>query len=157
MLSQIAIDHLSQAKETKMVLIGKDNPRFREPAMAFVRPLEALKEIRYKEQRRLKVQLLFEDMGIRYINAFALHNNTKGRPHSEIILGLIPPSCLELDDMPDIRTVQRWLSALDGYGVVNRTTSPSIGRPFTRNGKVDTRGSGVPYVRRFISKPDLKD
>ena len=157
-LSQIAIDHLSQAKETKMVLIGEDNPRFKEPAMAFVRPLEALKEIRYKEQRRLKVQLLFEDMGIRYINTFALHKNTKGRPHSEIILDLIPPSCSELDDMPDIRTVQRWLSALDGYGATTSTRSPSLSRPFTRNGKVNTHSSGsVSYVRRFIDKPNLKD
>ena len=157
-LSQIAIDHLSQAKETKMVLISEDNPRFKEPAMAFVRPLEALKEIRYKEQRRLKVQLLFEDMGIRYINTFALHKNTKGRPHSEIILDLIPPSCSELDDMPDIRTVQRWLSALDGYGATTSTRSPSLSRPFTRNGKVNTHSSGsVSYVRRFIDKPNLKD
>ena len=157
-LSQIAIDHLSQAKETKMVLISEDNPRFKEPAMAFVRPLESLKEIRYKEQRRLKVQLLFEDMGIRYINTFALHKNTKGRPHSEIILDLIPPSCSELDDMPDIRTVQRWLSALDGYGATTSTRSPSLSRPFTRNGKVNTHSSGsVSYVRRFIDKPNLKD
>jgi hypothetical protein len=153
-LSQIAIDHLSQPQETRMI----DRPQFKETVMAFVRPLESLKEIRYEEQRRLKTQLLFEDMGVRYINTFALDNNTKGRPHSEIISALIPHSFLGLNDMPDIRTVQRWLSSLDGYGTAKTTRSPDLHRPFTRNGKPYGHGHNrVKYVRRLIDKPNLKD
>ena len=157
-LSQIAIDHLSQSEKTKMGLTYRDSAPFTETAMMLVQPRESLKEIRYEEQRRLKIQLLFEDMGIRYIDTFALHNTKKGRPHAELLLDLIPRSCLELDDMPDTRTLQRWLSNLDGYGTTRSTQSPKGHRPFSRDGKAATHVPGsVIYIGRWIDKPNLKD
>ena len=158
-LSKIALDHLSPPKETEFVLVGKDNPRYQEPAKARVRPLESLKEIKYEEQRRLSVQLLFQDIGIRYINTFSLKNNTKGRPHAEIIFDLIPHACIDADKMPDIRTVQRWLKALDGFGTTLPTRSLLESRPYTRSNGIanNHRDSGVRYIRRFIKKPNLKD
>jgi len=157
-LSQIAIDHLSQSEKTQMRLTYRDSAPFTETAMMLIQPRESLKEIRYEEQRRLKVKLLFEDMGIRYIDTFALHNTQKGRPHAEILLDLIPHSCLELDDMPDTRTLQRWLSKLDGYGETRPTSSLKLHRPFSRDGKPATRVNGsVPYIRRLTDKPNIKD
>ena len=80
------------------------------------RPKSALSEIKTKEQSKKAIQYFFEDIGIEYIKNFALDHTKKGRPSADIILNLIPSFIFSIDNEPDLRTIQRWLSSLDGDG-----------------------------------------
>jgi hypothetical protein len=153
MLSQIGIDHITKTKPHEFTVPARNKSSlFQRTEKVFIRPRESLKEIRYEELKKHKLKLLIEDMGIIYIDTFSLHSTTKGRPHSEIILDLIPQSCVPLDEMPDDRTVQRWLKNLDGHGATVTERSAYPHRPFLGDGNT-FRQLTIPYVRRLITKP----
>jgi hypothetical protein len=166
-LSQIGVDHLSQTNPQDVTYWAWDKGRglhYEKTAEAYVRPVESLKEIKYEELRKHKTRLLIEDMGIRYINTFYLGDTSKGRPHPETILNLVPQECVPIDEMPDIRSVQRWLKDLDGYGITNSISTPlNAHRPFTSTST--RKGQEVPrhvhintrYIRRFVNKPNIDD
>ena len=141
MLLEVGNDYLSQPRKSeKTIRVMDKGTVVKKTESVIIQPRESLTQIRYEELRKTKLRLLIEDIGINYIDTFSLLNTKKGRPHAELILDIIPHSCLEEENIPDVRTVQRWLKNLDGFGRTELTYSNQ---------------RSVPLIYRFINDPKL--